>query len=83
MKAILIAEFGGACALCGYARTVRALEFHHLDPGSKRFGIGGGVARSIESLRAVARNASCCAQKTAMPKSRTVWSRCRYTLPSG
>lgn len=31
--------FGGSCALCGYSRCFRALEFHHLDPKHKTFGI--------------------------------------------
>ncbi len=55
LKAILVAEFGGACVLCGYDRSVRALEFHHLDPTQKAFGIGtAGTTRSLERLRAEA-----------------------------
>lgn len=56
VKAILIAEAGGACVLCGYARSVRALEFHHLDPAEKLFGLSAqGLARSIDTMRAEAR----------------------------
>jgi hypothetical protein len=56
VKAILIAEAGGACILCGYSRSVRALEFHHLDPNEKRFGLSSqGLARSLESMRIEAR----------------------------
>jgi hypothetical protein len=33
---------GGACAVCGYDKCVDALEFHHLDPTEKDFGIGSG-----------------------------------------
>lgn len=56
VKAILIAEAGGACILCGYSRSVRALEFHHLDPGAKRFGLSSqGLARSLETMRVEAR----------------------------
>ena len=55
-KATLVAEAGGRCALCGYDRHVGALEFHHRDPAAKEFGVaGGGVARSLERLRAEAR----------------------------
>lgn len=36
-----IAYKGGACQVCGYSRSVRSLEFHHLDPAKKDFGIGG------------------------------------------
>jgi transposase-like protein len=52
VKAILIAEAGGRCALCGYDRNPAALQFHHLDPARKSFGIAsGGMARSIHKMR--------------------------------
>lgn len=51
-KQILVGEAGGACAICGYDRCVGALQFHHLDPAQKRFGLGSrGLARAIEVLR--------------------------------
>jgi hypothetical protein len=51
-KAILVAEAGGRCQCCGYHGSLRALEFHHLDPSEKRFGLGGrGLTRSLETLR--------------------------------
>ena len=55
VKEMLIAEAGGACALCGYARHPAALQFHHLDPATKSFGLGvRGITRSLEKLRAEA-----------------------------
>jgi hypothetical protein len=42
---------GGGCYLCGYDRCLRALDFHHLDPATKRFTIAGGHTRSWASLR--------------------------------
>jgi hypothetical protein len=55
VKDLLVAEAGGACALCGYRRCARALHFHHLDPRTKRFGLAqGGWSRSIRALRAEA-----------------------------
>ena len=30
---------GGKCEICGYNKCVEALEFHHLDPNEKEFGI--------------------------------------------
>lgn len=30
---------GGQCKICGYKKCNRALEFHHLDPTKKAFGI--------------------------------------------
>ncbi len=55
VKAILVAEFGGACALCGYDRSPAALEFHHLVPATKSFSVGQqGFGRSLARLRAEA-----------------------------
>jgi transposase len=56
VKAILVAEAGGACQLCGYDRSAAALHFHHVDPEQKSFGLAlRGVARSLERCRAEAR----------------------------
>jgi transposase-like protein len=55
VKEMLVAEAGGRCALCGYARHSAALQFHHVDPATKSFGLGvRGITRSIEKLRAEA-----------------------------
>jgi hypothetical protein len=52
VKAILVEEGGGRCALCGYDRCMAALEFHHLDPSLKAFALSvRGITRSIEALR--------------------------------
>lgn len=52
VKAILVAEAGGACVLCGYDRFTGALQFHHLDPQTKAFSIGHeGVTRGIDTMR--------------------------------
>lgn len=55
IKRILVAEAGGACVLCGYARTLGGLHFHHRDPAQKTFALSRqGVTRSLESARAEA-----------------------------
>ncbi len=52
VKKILVQEAGGSCRLCGYDRCMAALQFHHLDPGAKEFGVAHqGMARSIARLR--------------------------------
>jgi len=56
VKAILIAEAGGRCRLCGYDGHPAALQFHHLDANGKRFSLSQqGVSRSLERARAEAR----------------------------
>ena len=62
IKEILVAEAGGRCRVGGYDVYVGALQFHHLDPATKRFGfwrhLANGVARSIARAREEAQNAS-------------------------
>src|SRR6185312_7306246 len=56
VKAILVEEAGGRCCICGYARNMRALHFHHVDPSEKRIEINAkGVAVALDTLRAEAR----------------------------
>jgi transposase-like protein len=52
-KRSLVEEAGGECLLCGYDRCLAALQFHHVDPSTKRFTLGGvggntAMARSRE-----------------------------------
>ncbi len=56
IKRVLVAEAGGCCRLCGYDRYCGALQFHHLDPRAKSFGLSiRGLTPSIAKLRAEAR----------------------------
>jgi transposase-like protein len=60
IKEILVEEAGGCCAICGYDRCVAALQFHHLDPSAKSFGLSKqGVTRSLEAARAEAGKCVC------------------------
>ncbi len=55
VKALLVKEAGGKCALCGYHRCIAALEFHHRDPSTKSFGVARkGATRRLDLLRAEA-----------------------------
>jgi hypothetical protein len=56
LKEQLVADAGGRCAVCGYDKRPRALEFHHLDRASKKFALSRkGITLSLERLRAEAR----------------------------
>ena len=39
MKKEAIRRMGSQCCRCGYNKSIRALEFHHLDPTVKEFGL--------------------------------------------
>ena len=44
---------GGKCERCGYDKYVGALQFHHLDPAEKDFGIGHrGYTASWDKVKA-------------------------------
>ena len=48
-----VAALGGICRGCGFSSPVDALEFHHLDPAAKEFGISvDGVPRSWQRVEA-------------------------------
>ena len=51
IKNMLIAYKGGKCERCSYNKSPRALEFHHLNPEEKDFGISKVLTRSIQSLK--------------------------------
>lgn len=56
VKRILVAEAGGCCAVCGYARCVAALQFHHTEPSDKLFALSmEGATRSLAKARAEAK----------------------------
>lgn len=43
---------GGKCCRCGYSKCPQALEFHHLDPTKKDFGIGStGSCKAWEKIK--------------------------------
>ena len=46
-KELLVEYKGGKCEICGYNRCIGALEFHHINPDEKEFGVGDGDTRSF------------------------------------
>ena len=55
VKRILVAEWGGACAICGYSRSVSSLHFHHVDPTTKSFAVNMAHGKSLAAFKAEAR----------------------------
>ena len=52
VKRMAVEYKGGKCSLCGYDRCVEALDFHHRDPDTKKFGIGyKGYKRSWDVIK--------------------------------
>lgn len=39
IKTMAVDYKGGSCVICGYKKCLRALEFHHINPSEKDFGI--------------------------------------------
>jgi transposase len=77
IKQVLVKEAGGCCQACGYDHCIAALEFHHLVPGEKRFGLSeSGLARSLQKARVEANKcvllcANCHAEVEAGARSLT------------
>ena len=51
LKEMAIEYKGGKCEKCGYDKCKSALEFHHLDPTQKDFGVGSGHTRSWDKIK--------------------------------
>ena len=43
IRAALLEHKGGKCEFCGYNKCEAALEFHHIDPSTKLFGLSGST----------------------------------------
>ena len=55
MRDQLIADAGGACAMCGYDRYGWNLHFHHADPSTKSFQMTMASGKSLGAYRSEAR----------------------------
>jgi len=55
----LLEAFGNKCVVCGYNKCSAALEFHHVDPKTKSFGLGSARA-SIKNWNSLIEEAKKC-----------------------
>lgn len=46
IKQMAVELLGGKCCRCGYDKCIAALQFHHVDPMQKLFGISSGATRA-------------------------------------
>lgn len=52
IREMAITYLGGKCCLCGYDRCSAALDFHHIDEGTKKFGLSqSGMTRSWDKTK--------------------------------
>ena len=51
MKQRLVEYFGGSCKICGYDKYIGALQFHHINPKDKKFGIAIGIVKGFEKTK--------------------------------
>lgn len=47
-KRDLITLYGGKCSLCGYDKSIKALEFHHIKPQDKKYALGTGNCHKLQ-----------------------------------
>lgn len=40
--------YGSCCSICGYSKCLAALQFHHLNPKNKKFGINEALKSNIK-----------------------------------
>lgn len=60
-KARIIYVMGGSCKCCGYNRSQKALELHHLNPNEKEFSISKWVVNWSETIVELAKCVLVCA----------------------
>ena len=58
-KANLISIFGGKCCICGFNDFQEALEFHHVNPEEKEFGLSASSATTKSLEKQIAEVKKC------------------------
>ena len=72
LKEMSVRYKGGVCCICGYDRCISALEFHHVKPDEKSFGLSArGFTRSWPAI------------KDELDKCILVCSNCHREIESG
>lgn len=59
-KKKIIEALGGKCQICGYHKSISALEFHHINPKEKAFTLSTYMSRSTKPWKDLVAEASKC-----------------------
>lgn len=51
LKKRMVEYKGGKCTRCGYDRCIAALDFHHIDPKTKKFDVSGSHCLSWSKIK--------------------------------
>lgn len=55
MSSKIKTEHGGACVVCGYDKCITALEFDHIEPKTKEFGVSEMRSQIVPALKEAAK----------------------------
>ena len=55
----MVQSMGGCCQICGYNKTHKALEFHHIDPNQKEMGFGETRANNVSWAKLITELRKC------------------------
>ena len=58
-KERMVKSMGGCCQICGYKKSNRALEFHHIDPSKKEYAFGD-IRSSIKGWKIISEELKKC-----------------------
>lgn len=58
-RKMLLESAGGKCVLCGYNKSISALDFHHKEPEQKLFGIAVGLKSGYSYKRLLEETKKC------------------------
>lgn len=59
LKARMVEYMGGGCQVCGFNRSLAALDFHHIDPTEKHFNFGSKHTIAIGDLETELKKCVC------------------------
>ena len=59
-KELYVSLMGGSCTVCGYDKSYKAIDFHHIDPSTKEISLGNTATTLIKELNELTKCAILC-----------------------